>query len=313
MSFRVYSCDNLPGQEWANLTADSLLSSPGFLSLWRIFGGREIYLAEEIEGKLVAGMAGAVFGGKFLSRFQSMPEGLYGGVFYATDIPEGVKGQFNESLSGFLRSQKYIRADIYNPPFEFSTESFICREATAHIISLAGGSYEVPNERVRRYIRHAKKVNLEVTALNDEKYLDDFYRLVTAVGKRHKEKPRYSKEFYRQLLKLSLRDSRVKWVMVLFKGVMTASHIFFVERSQIIDWHSYCDRDDPLRPNYLILDYIISFALADGIKEINLGGSPPGAETLEEFKERWGGQKTTYHYYTSIRGLGKLIYRGKRL
>ncbi|MCX6825640.1 MAG: hypothetical protein NTV06_00015, partial [candidate division Zixibacteria bacterium] len=88
MSFKILSSDELPGEEWSLLTGDSFLSSPAFASLWEIFDGRAVFLVEEENGALKAGMAGVVFGRKYIRRFKSMPDGLYGGIFWAGGISD---------------------------------------------------------------------------------------------------------------------------------------------------------------------------------------------------------------------------------
>ncbi|MCX6825675.1 MAG: GNAT family N-acetyltransferase, partial [candidate division Zixibacteria bacterium] len=222
------------------------------------------------------------------------------------------KNYFLISCKNFFKEEKFIRADIYNPPFLFQSEAFVPRMASTHILRLQGDSYEIPNRRMKKYIRHAQKTDIKIAPLDDEKYLDGFYRLVLLTARRHKTKPRYSKKFFQRLYRISREDSRVIWPMVVYENSIVASHIYFVERSQILDWQSCCDQDNRLRPNYLLYDYIIKLAISRGIKELNLGGTPPEADSLMEFKERWGGMKIAYPYYTYLSNIGKLIYRGHR-
>jgi len=312
MAFHIYSAKDLPLEAWSSLTGNSFFASPAFASLWEVFGGSELFLADEEQGVLKAGMAGIVFGRKYLRRFQSMPEGLYGGIYWNDAVSEMEKRQFIASFENYLKKEKFIRADIYNPSPPFHAAAFEERTESTHILHLENTPNKFPNRRMERYIRHARNEgDIRVVTLNDESYLEDFYHLVLATSRRHNSKPRYSREFFKRLLIIAKEDSRVIWPIVLSGDTITASHICFVERSQIFDWQSYSDRDDPLRPNYLLYDYIVNLAVSLNIKEINLGGSPPGVDSLVEFKERWGGRKSTYSYYTYLSGLGKLFYRGK--
>jgi Acetyltransferase (GNAT) domain len=313
MAFHIYSAKDLPLEAWSLLTGNSFFASPAFASLWETFGGHEVFLADEEQGILKAGMAGIVFGRKYLRRFRSMPEGFYGGIYWSDTVSEMEKGQFIASFEKYLKKEKFIRADIHNPPSPFHAAAFAERTASTHILHLENNSYEYSNPNMTRYIRHARKEgDFRIAVLDDENYLDGFYRLVLATCRRHNVRPRYSREFFSRLLAVSKKDSRVIWPIVLSGDTITASHIRFVERSQIFAWQNYSDRDDPLRPNYLLYDYIINLAISRNIKEINLGGSPPGADGLVAFKERWGGRKSTYSYYTYLSGLGKFIYRGRR-
>jgi len=60
------------------------------------------------------------------------------------------------------------------------------------------------------------------------------------------------------------------------------------------------------------MDYIINQALERKILSVNMGWSPPDAEQLIAYKERWGARKREYHGYTYYNRLGKITYGLKR-
>ncbi len=313
MSFKIYSGEDLPHQKWNSLTADSFFASPAFASLWRIFGGREIFLVEEKSNSFQAGMAGVVFGGGWLRRFKSMPDGLYGGPHFNSECSQDDKVKFIEEIVSYLHKGSFIRDDIYIPREELRNDFFSRKEGFTHIIEFEGSTYKPPDPKVRTDIRHGQKGAGEVCSRLDIEHLEDFHHLAIDTAARHGTKPRYPREFFQRLLKIAGTDPRVVWPAVIFEGKLAASHIYFLERGDIFYWQSYSDKNfATLKPNHLLLNYIIDYALKKGIRRLNLGGSPPGAENLIKFKENWGGKEYRYPYYTHIGGLGKILYWGRR-
>ena len=87
MSLKIYSAEDLPENQWSILVKNSLYSSPEFARIWRTMNGREMFFMEDNNGEPAAGMTGIMFGRSFLSRFQSMPDGLYGGPGFVDNYP----------------------------------------------------------------------------------------------------------------------------------------------------------------------------------------------------------------------------------
>ncbi|PKK84131.1 MAG: hypothetical protein CVT49_04865 [candidate division Zixibacteria bacterium HGW-Zixibacteria-1] len=310
MSLKVFSSDNLPKDEWSRLTGNCVYVSPGFASTWRALGGREIFLIFEENAAMRAGIAGVIFGGRFLRRFQSMPDGLPGGMFFSEECAQKQKPDFYKLFTSWIKSNGIIRADINSPDDEAGFESFDRHEAETHVIDLRQETYAPPRREVRKQIRAAKRREARVTMLNDEKYLKRFYELVIETESRHNQKPRYTPEFFSRLLKISMHDERVLWFIALVDEKIIGYHICFVNKTQLMTWQFYSDkRFTRLKLGYLLLDYIINYALERNIKSINMGSSPPDADSLIEFKERWGGRKKTSLYYTYFSTIGRLIYR----
>ncbi|UCD93665.1 MAG: hypothetical protein JSU69_07795, partial [Candidatus Zixiibacteriota bacterium] len=148
MPLKIYAAHDLPKTEWSKLTGNSIFSSPEFAVLWRTIGGREIFLAREESGAIKAGMAGVVFGGRFIRRFQSMPDGTFGGPYFRDPDDAAEKSGFMTLIHGWLKSQRIISADIHRPCSKIETNIFERRETTTQTVSLDGGVYEPPNSKV---------------------------------------------------------------------------------------------------------------------------------------------------------------------
>jgi len=295
------------------LTGHCVYAAPEFAAIWRAMGGVEVFLVHESDGRFEAGLSGVIFGGGRLRRFQSMPDGLPGGMYFPPDSNLDDRESFAESVMAWIRRNRIIRADINNPAEDFGVPKFTRHETTTHIIDLKGETFAPPRREVRKQIRAARRREARITTMNDDKYLDRFYDLVIATEERHHQKPRYSREFFAGLLEASLHDERIKWFIALVDEKIIGYHICFVGANELMTWQYYSDKKfTRLKPGYLLLDYIINYALENNIKTINMGYSPPDAASLVDFKERWGGRKQTCRYYTYFSPLGRLLYRWRK-
>ncbi len=313
MSLKTFSADDLPKAEWADLTGHSFFSSPEFASLWRTVKGRELFIVENDRGAISAGIAGVIFGRKFWRRYQSMPDGFYGGPFFADGYPPDRVDHFINSFTRWLKSNGIIRADIHNAGCEMDSADFRLENTTTHVISLDGGAFRPPDARIREHIRTGKRRGAKVALLNDFMYLDDFYDLAVMSYGRYGKGPRYPKALFAGLLDLSKTDDRILWLMVLSGKKMIGSRICFIEHSQILTWQYYYDkRFNYLKPSFLLLDYIMNFAVENSLTTFNLGWSPPGASGLVDHKERWGGNERIVPNYRYLSPIGRLVYSWRK-
>lgn len=311
MPFTLFSTAELPRAKWAQLTSGSLFSSPEFASLWTTVGGTPLFFAEEERGELKAGMASVSFGSGFGRRLRSMPEGLYGGPFYSSGISENERDNFVSSLVRFLKGQHYLRADIFNPALPVVNPAFRQKEHATQILDLTA-PVSADSKRDAE-IRHGIKQGGIVAVFKYQPYAEQFFRLVKGNLQRSGRKLKLTPEFFESLYALSQKDDRILWLMVTKGEKLAASHIYLVERDQLLYWQSCFERElSDLKPNYLMLDYAIRAARARGLRYFNFGASPAGAETLIQFKSGWGGVMTPYYFYTYSSALGKLYYRGKK-
>jgi hypothetical protein len=313
MSFKIYSADDLPEADWSILTSGSFFSSPGFIRIWRTAGGRDVFFLRENQDRPEAGLAGVIFGRGFLARFQSAPDGLYGGPFFAAGCPDSTRRDFLRVVCDWMKDKRILRADIHNPQEPLNMEPMSRVDTFCHTVRLSEHYLDTIPRKVRKHIDIGKRRGGIIARMDDLKYLDAFYDLVVATEKRHRQKPRYTYELFKALFELSLADDRIIWPIMLAGDRIVASRIGFIERSQIFSWQYFSDREhNSLKPNYLLMDSVINCAAARGTKILNLGWSPPEAASLIEFKESWGGQLTPVPNYIYMSRLGKIIYKWRR-
>ncbi|MFH2037762.1 MAG: GNAT family N-acetyltransferase [Candidatus Zixiibacteriota bacterium] len=310
MPLKIYSESNIDCNQWAGLSNHSVYSSPEFMAIWKPMGGRTIFIIDENDGKYRAGLAGLVFGNRFMRRFQSMPDGFKGGFYFANDTNEDERSEFVENVIDWFRSTNIIRADIHSPDYELKSKFFISRLTETHIIDLDNDIEKIIDPKISKHIRTGKKRGAEVGKLDCLEDINRFYRLVEMSERKHGGKPRYPKELFQELLGIAMNDDRIGWLAVRNEGQLIASRIFFIENDEIFFWQFYADPDSrSLKPAYLLNEYCLNWAIDNKFKIINLGWSPPLATGLKDYKEKWGGQKRPFHYYTFYGGLGKLLYQ----
>ena len=310
MSLKIYTSDDLPGESWSDLTGNLIYSSPPFARLWRTKNGREIFFLDGATDDPSAGMAGVIFGSRFFRRFQSMPDGLRGGPYFSKDCGENDKRKFMANVFNWLKSNSIIRADIHKSTFNIGIEGFRRRETKTHIIDLDENNFKPPSGKIREHIRTGKRRGANVAMMHEKKYLDDFYRLATKTGQRHNTEPRYPKQFFAELLKISTDNDRILWLAVFAEDKMIGSRICFIDDRRLLTWQYFSDKEySHLKPGYLLLDYIINYAIDHDIGTIDLGGTPSGAKTLVDYKERWGGHADSYPCHTWYSRLGGMYYR----
>jgi hypothetical protein len=313
MSLEIFSIQSLPRREWDCLTANSFLSSADFAGLWSLFAGRPVFLAKTENGKMIGGMTGVIFGRSFYGRFKSMPDGLAGGPIMREGVDKEKGKELIEEIIGYFEKKRFARVDIYSPIEKITDDFFQKRQNTTQIIMFENGKYQPSDSEVPRHIRHGQKEGGVVSEKIEERDLGQFYELVEETSSRHGQRPRYTPDFFRALRAIAEYDERVIWPVVYCQDMVVASHIYFLERGELLHWQGFSARKHwSLKPNHLLLNFIIEYCLKQGIGRLDLGGSPAEAKGLREFKEGWGGIEVPRDYYTHLGGLGRLYYWGKR-
>ncbi|SYZ72762.1 hypothetical protein TRIP_C20877 [Candidatus Zixiibacteriota bacterium] len=312
MSLKIFSTHDLPREEWDRLTKDSFLSSYEFARLWEIFGGCPIFLAQETHGALTSGLTGVIFGRSFYRRFKSMPDGLTGGIVNDGKMDAEEIKSANHEFTNYLKGRGFARIDIYSPRWPIEEAGFNKRDVMTQVVDLTG-EYKPSDAEVPRHIRHGLKGDGVVAERIDGEDLESFYKLVLETASRHGQKPRYPLVFFKRLRAMAENDKRIIWPAVYHDGRLAAAHIYFLERGELFHWQGFSSQEHwNLKPNHLLLNFIIEFARRSGIGSLDLGGSPPEAAGLREFKAGWGGKDVCRNYYTHLNGFGKLYFRGKR-
>ncbi len=98
------------------------------------------------------------------------------------------------------------------------------------------------------------------------------------------------------------------WIIAIeIDGAMAASQINLIWGDTLFNWQVVSDLGfRQVKPTYLLHDAMIAYAQNQKLRKINLGASPPEAEGLIEYKERWGGTEIGYDIMTSSSWLWRI-------
>ena len=288
----------------------SLFNSPKFLSIWETLGGKGVYWCNRTNGGFSSLLAGVEYGSGRLTRFQSMPDGLYTSPFslHANGWTQP-KTQEMTFLLEAIAKQGYCKIRLYDYMNCLPVlPQFSCRDLFTFVVDISSPIWEPPDATLRSEIRKAEREDIQVELFDETKHWEPFLSLMEQTERRHGRKPKYPSTFFYALAKLAEHDSRVIWKYCAHEGKPAASHIFFVEDMYALHWQVYFDKEFSwLKPNQYILFTTIRELQARGIHTISLGASPVDAAGLLSYKEKWGGEIWKYRGFSRFSWLGRLL------
>jgi len=291
-----------------SLTSVSFFCSAGFGNLWQSQGGRLVYWIVKDSHDIVAVLPGVEFGRKPLCRFQAMPDGCYGRLFFHEQT-DASKDEIAKLLTTALKKAGYVKVFLYDYYGTMGQpEGFETSRLETMLVDISSPDWKPPHESIRRAVRKAEKEGIKITPFNPDTDFQKFIRLMFLTEERHGRKPKYAENFFKNLADLTGEDDRIRWVWCEHENEPVASHIYFIEKHSLLYWQGYFDlKFSFLRPNQYIQYMLARGASQAGLKFINLGASPADAEGLKAYKARWGGKSVSYNCYSLKSVLGKLV------
>jgi hypothetical protein len=290
------------------LTGDCFFASPGFADLWRAKGGRAVAWIAEDAGRPAAMLPGVEFGRGPLCRFQAMPDGCYGGIFFDEDSNLDRERIARLLLDAVVRHgyMKTFLFDFYGTfPPDSRFESVLC--ATT-LVDISDPRWLPPDKKLVSQIRKAEREGVQVEPFRWEKHKRDFLTLVRITETRHGGKPLYNAAFFKALADLAEEDGRIRWLWCEYDGRPVCSHIYFIENGVLQGWQKYLDKSF----SFLKADQYVRLTMCqeiaqEGVGLLNLGATPRGAIGLAHYKRRWGGEPAYYNCLVLKRGLGRFV------
>ena len=296
--------DEVPPEAAARLNQATLLGSVGFASLWQTCSGRPVCWVSEQQGDIGAVLAGLEFGPGWLTTLQTMPDGLYSRAI-VLDCEIDIQKLASELLAG-IASAGYARVFI-NDYYRLFHPGGAWKAVDSHtvLVDIGSGGWVPPDKKVQSEIRKAEREGLTIQRFEESKHMGPFLQLMKHTERRHGRSPKYPEAFFRALARLAESDPRIRWLIVEHEGKAAASHIYFVEGSLLLNWQVYFDKGFSfLKPNQYMTWCAATEAASQGVRYLNMGASPPDADSLKSYKLKWGGRDFTYPVYqrTSVRG-----------
>jgi hypothetical protein len=303
---RKLATGELPAELATAVGRYSLFASPPFMDVWKALGGHEVFWIAEEEESITAVLAGVEFGRKPFARFQSMPDGLPS-VFICPDNTNDRVHLASQILDGVSR-HGYIKTFVTDfdnslPPHS----TFRGAGMTTHVVDITEPSYEPSDKTLMSEIRKAEREHTSVAPFNWSKHGSRFINLVTLSETRHGRLPKYPAPFFERLAVVAEHDDRIIWTWCEHEGKAVASHIYFIQGDNAINWQIYYDKDFPfLKANQLTTWRAIANLRAREVTRLNLGASPDEAEGLVAYKSKWNAVEYSYSILEKKSWLGKL-------
>lgn len=289
----------LPASTSSWINRNSLLASEPFLKLWTAMDGLPVYWIAEQDKRIVAVLPGVEFGKGMLIRFQALPDGLYAPLMFPQGTPESPE-LVAERLFCAVAERGYARwflNDYYGHFARTGGPGSIA--AATLLVEVPGPEWQPPDAKLRSEIRKAEREGVTIEPFSLNRHYEPFLTLMRQTEKRHGRRPKYTDVFYRELGKLSMTDSRVKFSVCAFENELAAAHIYLVEGSLAFNWQVFFDkRFSHLKANQSITHSVACDLARSGPVRLNLGASPADAESLDTYKRKWGAEPFEYQVYS---------------
>lgn len=282
---------------------------PAFAALWRAKGGRTIVWVAEDGDEVLAVLPGVEFGRRPCLRFQSMPDGGYGGVLWSAAVPPADRPGLGAGLLAAVARAGYAKTFICDYYRSLAAaDGFLQTAAATTLVDISSPCWEPPDRKLLAQVHKAEREGIRVTAFDWAEHGEGFLALVRLTERRHgRRRPFYGEAFYRRLAAYARHDERVRWLMCVHEDRPACSHIYLLEDGTLQGWQIVFDKAFSfLKPNQYMRLWMCRHMAESGIHRLNLGGSPDDAPGLHAFKDRWGGSPVTYPVWERRRGLGLL-------
>jgi lipid II:glycine glycyltransferase (peptidoglycan interpeptide bridge formation enzyme) len=244
-----------------------------------------------------------------VKRFQAMPDGCYGQVYFADSITSDERETIAGLFSEVLLQADYVKLFLFDYYKSFvPTPDMEVQLCTTQLVDLAEPDWAPPDKKLRSEIRKAEREGTKVVPFDASAHMNSFLELMKLTEERHQRKPKYPPEFFQALADLSSNDPRVIWTWCEHEGNAVSSHINFIERDMVLNWQVYFDKSYSfLKANQLMLYSLARRTAERGLKYLNLGASPPDADSLSSYKDKWGARTYEYNCYSTRKLLGRLV------
>lgn len=168
---------------------------------------------------------------------------------------------------------------------------------------------------VRQRIRKAEKMNLKLRMGEGEQDLREFYRLETAVRRKHGLPPApYT--FFQNLWKILKSRNLLILPMVEHEGrLVAAATVLKFKNSFHMEYSASDPRFLNLCPNHKLIWEVIKMAKREGARCFDFGRSSLTNRSLIAFKERWGAKRysLSYHYFPQARRIETESSLGRKI
>lgn len=299
-NIQIVSLNESLREQWDEYVFKSSASFAYHLSGWKTvvettFGHRTFYLALRENGSIKGILPLVLQKSKlFGTFFTSLPFCSYAGI-----CAEG-ESEAELLLEAAIKVAQKEKAEHIE--FHHTQEDIVslpCKKNKVSMLLSLDRNPEVIwkkfDAKARNQVRKAEKFNLIATN-GGEELLDDFYRIF-AINMRDLGTPVYSKDFFKNILKVFPHMVRIFCVRLNRKPIAASFTIGFKDTMEV-PWASSLRAYRPLCTNNLLYWKMIEFACLNGFAFFDFGRSSRDSGTLK-FKEQWGAKprQLYWHYW----------------
>ncbi|MBI5806474.1 GNAT family N-acetyltransferase [candidate division TA06 bacterium] len=244
----------------------------------------------------------------------SLPFGTYGGILALADIGAGQLDAFARTAVLAMSGPLVARQNIvdFNGLIDWGLYGFEDTVLQTHIVEM--GEYaQDPFHLRKRGAVQARKHGVEIRPLRNEGEISICHQIIKDRDRRLGQATRYPLELYRSIFHSISPGGRLWWRLAVRENQILGFALSFIDSKTVHYWDgaSY-GAQARYRPGDALYGDIFTMAAGRGIRQVNLGASPPGAEGLVGFKQAWGGRPKEYHSYLRQAGWINLLQKIKR-
>ncbi len=274
--------------EWAELWSSSF---PYF---------RAAFAVVQDDGRYLAGLPLVLRGCYPLIRIYSMPMGGYGGLLVRSDAPGRAEDYFGglKKIVDRLRPCFWQMVDFENRMGFLVKHRFSRDVVVTQLVDLE--AYRgISRQRTKRGAVQSSRRGVEVVDLEDEEQLESGYRLLGFRDESYGQRTKYPYRFFQGLWRNLAPRGLARMAVARHQGKTIGFIVDLFYRDTAIYWDGASHPEfRSLRPADALIQATIGWGLSKGMRWLNLGASPPGAQGLERFKKSWGGQVREYYVFT---------------
>ncbi len=185
----------------------------------------------------------------------------------------------------------------FGPPADLQLP-WVANPETA-IDDLSDWSLDAASVNHRRDVRKASRSGVAVMDAADEAHAAAIYDIYRATLQRHGGGLRYNPAYFEGLVRCAAASGDAR-VMLAMDGGDVAGFLvvvrhgdtgFYLHGGMRLEFRH-------LRPSALLMHEAIEWSRLQGCSRFNMMSSPPGQESLVQYKEKWGAQTREHRTYT---------------
>lgn len=298
--------NDTPAPVRQRLTESSALAADAWMHRWTHQGGKPVVWLAHESGNSIAAVAGVEFHPRPVRRFQSLPNNLAAATWVASG--HGESGGIAATLRA-IRRASYSRAWITDYDNRLHpADHWQKRELYVWLATLTGPDWLPDDDALVRQVRAAERGEVQVVDFTWTQHSEPFLQLCRESESRQKRRLPYTMEFFRSLSENAGTDPSILWLAGIVDGKLAATQIYLVDRQVALYWQAFLDRDYArTRVSQLLIVTAARQLWPRGVTRLNLGLSPAGVESLEQYKARWGVTRHAYAEYHYRSWLGRFV------